>query len=177
MAQEFWPLARRDEGAEPRHSATETISLICLDHWLKANATWHRHPADVLSPFIWQRWYETRRRREPGCTGDNQRSQEAKRTSEVAPFICFQRLSERMRKNPPTKTRAICARSNNPGHRAKGAPSGSRDAGLAARHQERTRGVKVFGRSRQAGNPTVKFPDLRQPRTVLVREETGIFMT
>ena len=57
MAQEFWPLARRDEGAEPKHSATET-----------------------------------RRRREPGCTGDNQRSQEAKRTSEVAPFICFQRL-------------------------------------------------------------------------------------
>ena len=35
-----------------------TISLICLDHWLEANATWHRHPADVLSPFIWQRWYK-----------------------------------------------------------------------------------------------------------------------
>ena len=40
-------------------SGPKTISLICLDHWLEANATWHRHPADVLSPFIWQRWYES----------------------------------------------------------------------------------------------------------------------
>ena len=39
-------------------SGPKTISLICLDHWLEANATWHRHPADVLSPFIWQRWYK-----------------------------------------------------------------------------------------------------------------------
>jgi hypothetical protein len=33
-----------------------------LDHWREANATWHRHPADVpadvLSLFIFKRWHD-----------------------------------------------------------------------------------------------------------------------
>ena len=52
MAQEFWPLARRDEGAEPKHSVTET-----------------------------------RRRREPGCTGDNQRRQRPKEQARLLPLF------------------------------------------------------------------------------------------
>jgi hypothetical protein len=36
---------------------TYTNSLNILDHWLEANATWHRHPADVLGPVVSKRWY------------------------------------------------------------------------------------------------------------------------
>ena len=53
-------LTRSAPGGGKCRFKCNTISLICLDHWLEANATWHRHPADVLSPFIWQRWYKCR---------------------------------------------------------------------------------------------------------------------
>ena len=52
MAQEFWPLAKRDEGAEPKPSVTET-----------------------------------RRRREPGCTGDNPRRQRPKEQARLLPLF------------------------------------------------------------------------------------------
>jgi hypothetical protein len=32
-----------------------------LDHWQDANATWHRHLADVLGPNIPRRWYQSNR--------------------------------------------------------------------------------------------------------------------
>jgi hypothetical protein len=35
------------------------ISWNSLDHWQDANATWHRHPADVLSPLILLSWYKS----------------------------------------------------------------------------------------------------------------------
>ncbi len=56
MAQEFWPLARRDEGAKPKHSAT-------------------------------------RRRREPGCTGDKQRRQRPKEQAGLLPLFVSSDLS------------------------------------------------------------------------------------
>jgi hypothetical protein len=41
----------------------KTASLSVRDHWLEANATWHRHPADVLDSSISKRWYEIFRRK------------------------------------------------------------------------------------------------------------------
>ena len=48
----------RRKAALSSRTLSHTISLFCLDHWLEANATWHRHPADVLSLFISKRWYQ-----------------------------------------------------------------------------------------------------------------------
>jgi hypothetical protein len=43
---------KKQKASNPRRKFASSSGL---DHWLEANATWHRHLADVPSPFVWKR--------------------------------------------------------------------------------------------------------------------------